>query len=174
MEAILKSLTAQSETFKSTWLKISYEWAAGNYVTHVARTDWTEQQWAQFLRVETRTVQGRLGADDYVTFHKGFYNTKQARRYDTARNASFRIARMLLIDYVNSEVEKAKAHFESALQKLAYRLAAKGMTASAHISSQHVGVNYEAVIKQDDKVVRAWTIIASGAVQRPHYRYLIK
>jgi len=174
MEAILKSLTEQSSTFKSTWLKISYEWAAGNYAMHVQRNEWSEQQWAEFLGIETRIVQGRFGKSDWVTFHKGFYNTKKARTYETARNKSNRIARMLLIDYVESEVEKAKAHFESALEKLAYRLEAKGMTASAQISSQHVGVNYEAVIKQDNKVVRAWTIIASGEVQRPHYRYLIK
>jgi len=35
-------------------------------------------------------------------------------------------------------------------------------------------VNIETTLTDGEKMVRAYTIIAEGQVQRPHYRYLIK
>ena len=37
-----------------------------------------------------------------------------------------------------------------------------------------IGVNIESIITDGTKTVRAWTIVAEGEIQRPHYRYLIK
>lgn len=37
-----------------------------------------------------------------------------------------------------------------------------------------LGVNIETTITDGVKKVRAFTIVAEGEIQRPHYRYLIK
>jgi hypothetical protein len=37
-----------------------------------------------------------------------------------------------------------------------------------------VGVNFETTLSDGEKIVRAFTIVASGEIQKPHYRYLIK
>jgi hypothetical protein len=42
------------------------------------------------------------------------------------------------------------------------------------VVSGYVGVNVEMTISDGDKYVKAWTIVAEGTVQRPHYRYLVK
>jgi hypothetical protein len=42
------------------------------------------------------------------------------------------------------------------------------------VNSARVGVNFECIIKTVDITVKAWTIIAEGPINRPHYRYLIK
>ena len=61
------------------------------------------------------------------------------------------------------------------LKKLAFRIEQKGLnTDNLKLSSSHVGVNFETAITDGTKTVRAFTIIASGPVQRPHYRYLVK
>jgi len=42
------------------------------------------------------------------------------------------------------------------------------------IENGSVGVNINITITDGEQTVRAWTIIAEGEIQRPHYRYLIK
>ena len=72
-------------------------------------------------------------------------------------------------------VDNAKKHFASSIEKLAYRLLEKGLNLdNLSFDTSHVDANISTTINDGDKSVRAWTIIASGEVQRPHYRYLIK
>lgn len=60
--------------------------------------------------------------------------------------------------------------------KLATRLKEKGVTETTEleIKSSRISENFECRIYHDGKVTTAWTIIASGPIQRPHYRYLVK
>ena len=64
---------------------------------------------------------------------------------------------------------------ESSIEKLAYRIEKKELDQSKlKTKTSHIGVNIETVLTDGEKTVRAWTIIASGMIQRPHYRYLVK
>ena len=42
------------------------------------------------------------------------------------------------------------------------------------MDSTYLDPNMSTIITDGKKVVRAFTIIASGAIQKPHYRYLVK
>jgi hypothetical protein len=42
------------------------------------------------------------------------------------------------------------------------------------IISGTVGVNINITLTDGDKTVRAYTIVAEGEIQKPHYRYLVK
>jgi hypothetical protein len=42
------------------------------------------------------------------------------------------------------------------------------------VETSHIGVNINTTLTDGEKTVRAFTIIASGEIQRPHYRYLVK
>jgi len=42
------------------------------------------------------------------------------------------------------------------------------------LSTSYLDPNISTKITDGKKTVNAWTIIASGPIQRPHYRYLIK
>lgn len=79
--------------------------------------------------------------------------------------------------YREDAKKKAESHYQSSLIKLAYRISEKGMNIDkikAKTEFSNVDVNISTVLTDGDINVRAWTIIASGPIQRPHYRYLVK
>ena len=85
------------------------------------------------------------------------------------------IKRMGKKEMVAREVKFAKEHYEMSIIKLANRIEKKDMNQNKiKTTSSHVGVNFETILTDGEKTVRAWTIIASGPVQCPHYRYLVK
>lgn len=71
-------------------------------------------------------------------------------------------------------VSDADKNFTAKLAKLSVRLGEFSFSNNFEILSAHTGVNFEATLVEGDKKVRAYTIIAEGKIQRPHYRYLVK
>jgi hypothetical protein len=66
-------------------------------------------------------------------------------------------------------------HYEFSIEKLAERIIKKGLNQdNLKIVTSHIGVNIETTINDGNKTVRAFTIIAEGEIQKPHYRYLVK
>jgi hypothetical protein len=66
-------------------------------------------------------------------------------------------------------------HYENSIVKLAYRIEKKGLNLDKiTVKTSHIGVNINTWITDGEQTVHAYTIIASGEIQRPHYRYLIK
>lgn len=77
--------------------------------------------------------------------------------------------------HVEKMVKKANEHYNFSIEKLCARIEKKGLNQqNLKIITSHIGVNIETTLTDDVKKVRAYTIIAGGQVQRPHYRYLIK
>lgn len=77
--------------------------------------------------------------------------------------------------HVEKMVKDAIVHYESSIEKLAARIEKKGLNQEKlKIVTCHIGVNIETTLTDGKKTVRAFTIIAEGEKQRPHYRYLIK
>jgi len=77
--------------------------------------------------------------------------------------------------HVEKMVKNAIEHYEFSIEKLADRIEKKGLNVETlKTSTTHIGVNIETTLTDGEKTVRAFTIIAEGAVQRPHYRYLVK
>lgn len=78
-------------------------------------------------------------------------------------------------NYIEKNVKLAELHYEDSILKLANRIEKKGLVVeNIKATTSHVGVNINTTLTDGVKSVRAFTIVASGAVQRPHYRYLIK
>lgn len=102
--------------------------------------------------------------------------SKNSREMQSAREKLKNITYKGLEAYVSLNLKYAEEHYESSLMKLATRLKEKGVTESTElkIKSGRVAENFECTIFHDGKTTIAWTIIASGPVQRPHYRYLVK
>lgn len=80
------------------------------------------------------------------------------------------------LSYVDREIERASRHCDFAAEKLADRIIKKGMVISnITLSSSKIdSLNIETVITDGNLTVKAWTIIAEGLIQCPHYRYLVK
>jgi len=72
-------------------------------------------------------------------------------------------------------VKAAEKHYDESINKLAYRIEQKGLNIDKiYVQTSHIGVNINTILTDGEKTVKAFTIIASGDIQRPHYRYLIK
>ena len=80
------------------------------------------------------------------------------------------------VRFVEKAIKHAEQQFEGMILKLAFRIKDKAMDVdSLKIDNTHIGVNIDTIITdKNDLKVTANTIIASGPVQRPHYRYLIR
>lgn len=110
---------------------------------------------------------------------KGAYNENKDKYY-AAQKFLHRIGYSALqagVDkFIAKEVASGEQHYNSSLLKLVFRLNKKGVddTTEVTITRGWVGVNLEIVIAHGDKITRAFTIRAEGAIQRPHYRYLVK
>ena len=80
-------------------------------------------------------------------------------------------------EFEQKEILKGIAQFESAIEKLASRIVKKGINLDGgYCRSVRMDENLEITFldKEGHTAVRAFTIIAWGSVQRPHYRYLVK
>lgn len=108
---------------------------------------------------------------------KSNYNTMKTAEYnERALGSNLKHAPHLHTQPFLDRVKKAaEQHYENSVLKLADRISAKGMNVEAiEIKSAYIGVNIEMTFTDGVKTLSAWTIVASGYVQKPHYRYLIK
>lgn len=81
-----------------------------------------------------------------------------------------------LKEYKAGEVKNAERHYADSIESLALRLNAKGIKDDTQmtIKTATIGVHITTTIHHSGTTTKAWTIIAEGVVQRPHYRYLVK
>ena len=174
MNNLLKILKKETISLKNQYIEMTKEWAETRFNIIVKRTNWNEEKWAKFLDVETR-IANEGTSISFVTFHKEFYNTKKSREYDSMRNESFMLKRIGVNEYIKKEIKRAENHYESSIIKLANRIEKKELNENKlKVKTSHIGVNIDTILSDGEKQIRAFTIIASGEIQRPHYRYLIK
>lgn len=77
--------------------------------------------------------------------------------------------------FIETEMAVADKRFDDNVLKLAARLIKKGINSeNINIKATIAMPNIECVINDGNKYITAYTIIAGGNIQRPHYRYLIK
>ena len=78
-------------------------------------------------------------------------------------------------EFVNKSLERAKNHYEDSIKKLASRIQKKELDLdNLKFIHSSLGINFNCVITDNEKILKAWTIVASGPIQKPHYRFLIK
>lgn len=98
---------------------------------------------------------------------------KALRNYDNAKS----IYALGYDKYLSNKLYMATLHYYESIQKLAYRLNRKGIIESKDftIKTAKVSQNIETtIVDKNGKITRAWTIVASGEIQQPHFRYLVK
>lgn len=174
MNNLLEILKKETISLKNQYIEMTKEWAETRFNIIVKRTNWNEEKWAKFLDVETM-IANEGTSMTFVTFHMEFYNTKKSREYDSMRNESFMLKRIGVNEYIKKEIKRAENHYESSIIKLANRIEKKELNENKlKVKTSHIGVNIDTILSDGEKQIRAFTIIASGEIQRPHYRYLIK
>ncbi len=87
------------------------------------------------------------------------------------------VVRIGFESYLKDELYLAELHYFGSIQKLARRLNQKGIIESKDftIKTTKIKQNIETlIVDKNGKITKAWTIIASGEIQQPHFRYLVK
>jgi hypothetical protein len=155
------------------------------YEEYLARTEKYAKESFDYLKKQTErpledwykryNVKYTLNDKNEPIINTGEYNKREYSKMRNARITTFSTIREGYDKYLAREMKYAKTHYENSLTKLAGRISAKGLDMSKlEIKTVHLGVNLNMTLTDGNVIVRAWTIIAEGPIQRPHYRYLVK
>jgi hypothetical protein len=174
MENLINILKKETETLKVQYITKTKEWARDQFDAIMVRSGWDNLQWCNFFGLTQEVYnEGRLS--EYKSFPRGFYNSKQSREYSRLQDQVSKVKKMGIEGFVLAEEKKAELHYEGSIVKLANRIEKKGLNIDKLVvETSHIGVNINTTLTDGEKTVRAFTIIASGEIQRPHYRYLVK
>lgn len=169
---LITLLTEQTQDLKEAYITRTIEWAKVRFEDMVNLIDRPAEEWYNDYRIlYTIDLETRVIEVDTIEYNRPNLNAMRK-----AKERMYYVVEKGIAAYEKEKVEAAKMHYEGSIMKLANRLNAKGVTDDTEvtINSGHIGQNFECYIKWSGGYLTAWTIIASGPVQAPHYRYLIK
>ena len=174
-------LTQATQELHDQYIKQTELWAIDEFNRQTEIPKRTVKQWCEEFGIEPQIItkdsgpRYRLYKIGSAIFPDNFYNTKAAATMDRLQRNAERIVRKGLQAFINDSLSKAEFHYKLSIEKLADRIMKKGLKIdSIKITSGRLNLNFEVTLTDGEKTVRAWTIIASGEIQRPHYRYLVK
>jgi hypothetical protein len=174
MATIKEQIKNATEDIRKAHMARAAQWAEYVHQEMTIRNTWKEVEWCEYLglvpELKKKGVRG-----EYLGFPTGFFNTKKSRQYHTDKTSASSISRNTAEDYVSDQLKKEEKNLEAQLDKLVGRLKEKGLKVSTmKVIRASFNVNLEITITDGETTVTAWTIVASGPIQRPHYRYLVK
>ncbi len=171
---LIASLTEQTQEFKALYIEKTKEYAKNYFAFATKQLEKTMEEWCKQFDVEYEYVEY-----PYAPGKKSFSIKKHNLDYHKMKNHINKLRGVIQLGvekYEEMEVKNAKKHYTQSIEKLAYRLNKKGIVDGSEfdVKTVSIGVNLNITIKHGDQVTRAFTVIAQGPIQRPHYRYLIK
>ena len=171
---IINVLNAQTADFKAVYVEKCMNYAQNEYQRQVFILTWSDEQWCEFFGLTPR-IETFGGRGTQPTFPKGFFSTANAKIRHNMINKARKVRNYRLEDYLSYAKGDAEHHYKVSVEKLAHRIITKGLNYDTlTVTAGWVNVNFNCIITDGEKTVKASTIIAEGPVQRPHYRYLIK
>lgn len=177
---LINTLTQETQGLKADFLAKTENYCNVYFDECLKRYNFNEQNWCELLGVtpETKQLTNICGVkiNEYKTgFPKGFFNTKASKTYRRLWNEVLTIRYLGLEKYTAKELKNAVLHYEASIVKLASRIEAKGLDLTKlKVVTSSIGVNININLTDGVKTVNAYTIVAQGEIQQPHYRYLIK
>jgi hypothetical protein len=171
---IIDQLFAKTADLKAIYLEKTKEYAARHWKYVIKQLARPMEEWYKEYDVKTQVLTS--GGKEYIEPARGEYSKRNVYKM---RNQIDRLKSLIekgFEKFEASELKNAEQHYKDSVLKLNTRLQAKGIVDGCkfEIINSSVGVNLEIMIKHEHGITRAWTIIAEGEIQRPHYRYLVK
>lgn len=153
MKKLVESLTEQTQDLKAAYIARTKEWAAVEFAQLRKMIEDFESvkpsQTSDYFQMEARVHRLPYSVTCYPSGN--------------------------MEKYISEQVVKAEKHYISSIEKLAARIEKKGLNIdSLEMESSYLDPNMSTEITDGTKTVRAFTIIAGGRIQKPHYRYLVK
>jgi hypothetical protein len=183
MTNLIETLTANTQDLKSAFIQKTIENAKSTFDYCVKMYSMTLAEKFTMFNVPFEMVERLTGNGKELVATMQRVSTPYSKYTQTPteyytyqkQNDKWYTVRSLGLDkYIANELKYAEMHYETSILKLADRLTKKGITNEFIIESVRIGQNFEITITSGNIITRAWTIIAEGPIQRPHYRYLVK
>lgn len=159
-QTIIDTLKSATESLRVDYLTKTQEWAL-----------------TQFERLQKR-ASNKPHSSNYLT--EGRFNSYNAKGLEyhadyRAWDNATKFVRMGEAVFTEREARRAEQHYQDSIVKLSDRIERKGLDPSKlSVVTARLGQNFEATITDGSRTVRAFTVIAWGPIQRPHYRFLVK
>ena len=104
-----------------------------------------------------------------------FWQHKESKQLKKLQSEIRKAMKATKKGFIKNEVVAATVHYNNSIKKLAQRVTKKGLELNnMKMKTSFLDPNINTQITDGTKTVNAYTIIASGPVQKPHYRYLVK
>lgn len=193
MEKLIQNLKEQTQELKALYLEKTSEWAKQDFERISKSLQLPIEKWYEKFNVQTTTQKVYNGVvvdekrlqyyteemkkkiKETVAPARGEYGKKNIYKMRDAIDLAKKIVSLGLEDYESKQLKLANMHYENSIVKLASRIVKKDLDQNKlTLSSSRIKMNFETTITDGKKTVRAFTILAWGEIQRPHYRYLIK
>lgn len=176
--SLISKLTEATQILKEEYIAKTITYAEDFHAEMTFQSKQPETYWLDLygVKYEMKEMYGKMHPTNRMT-QDGvkFYNSSLHPKVTRAQNKARLISGKSVEEFVAKEVAHAEAKYKNDVAKLSKRIEKKGLNQDAiTMTSGYVGVNIEITITDGEKTVRAFTIVASGPIQRPHYRYLIK
>lgn len=172
--ALVQTLKEQTESLRIKYLARIEEYARKEFkgLEKLAASAYPSQE-GFVKRMQGPTLDGRnLQAVTHYYDREGF---KAHDRAVNARRMAQNIVEAGLEAHLAKNEKMAENHYQDSILRLANRIEKKNMDqANLSIQTAWIGQNIETIFTDGVQTVKAWTIIAEGPIQKPHYRYLVK
>jgi hypothetical protein len=171
---LVAELYKHTAELKKLYIEETKKFADRKYEHCLSREHWTTKQWYDEYQLPYKIL--HEGTDRAFPSLERDYNYKV---YSMMLNHQSEVRKILglgLDKYKANEVKDAERHYEASIEKLSMKLNEKGIVDESEftVTSGRIGENFECNIHHEHGLTKAWTILASGPIQRPHYRYLVK
>lgn len=175
MKNLIEILRQETKSLKEQYVEKTKEWASKKFDNLHEKSKYKDAQWCEYFGLVPVLRNVNSPSMQFMGFPNGFYNSKHAKTYQNIKTEISKAMNMGKEKYISESQLKAERHYDYSIEKLAYRIDKKGLDQNnLTVKTSHIGVNIETTLTDGKKTVRAFTIIASGEIQCPHYRYLIK
>lgn len=163
---LVNALRKETESIKNSYVAQISDWARQEFEKAMKINENYLSLKKYYLNSDLNELFGGVKEEPTVEFY-------QAKNY--LLDKGYSIIKTGLQKFVEKQVKEAIEHYESSILKLSAKIEKKGLNIEKlEVKSGMVGVNFETTLTDGEKIVRAFTIVASGDIQKPHYRYLIK
>lgn len=190
---LIEDLKGQTVELKALYLTETESWAKKEFAKMITLNEQPIEKWYERFDVSTEMQYSHHGCvlskQKYENMREDWksevkeYLSPQSKEYgrknlykmrDTMHRLQSDI-KLGLEFFISKALKNAEAHYEDSIFKLAFRVIKKGLDVdNLSLSSTTLDRNFTTRITDGVKVVVAFTILAWGPVNRPHYRYLIK
>lgn len=161
MKNLIAQLTKETSTFRAEYMKQYEEYVRAEYIS-------TSEKYGNTCNGLSEKMEEELNLNCSIQ-----NSSEHFRKYQKVENIISAVCHWF-DEEIAKEVRKAEKTFDAKIEKLAFRLEKKGFKNTVKVSGMYTDGDLSCTITDGEQTAHAYTIIASGPVQRPHYRYLVK